>query len=136
MILLRVICGRHRHDSTGSDSFKEKHSSTPAGSCDFYCSAHFWVFPTAQTQRIRRLLWKQELVHNEICWIKNITRKQDFLAVYLQNQHPTDFLKPHKADFFINGTGRIGEQRHAVVLLQVITVYKRHCTFVQRRRNS
>lgn len=44
-------------------------------------------------------------------------------------------LKSYKADYFINGTGRIGEQRHAV-LLQVITVCKRHCTFVQRRRNS
>ena len=72
-------------------------------------------------------------------WIKKWTgikiRKQDFLAICLKKLKSHAFLESYKANYFINGTGCIGEQRHTV-LLQNITLYKRHCIVVQRCCNS
>lgn len=115
-----------------------------AGSCS-YCSlcakalicGYFWLL---EWQRIRNLCGSDISFGSRNCTLdyernRNQNKKIRFSCCLFTKRTPNLLLKPYKANYFINGTGRIGEQRHTV-LLPVITVCKRHRMFVQRRCNS
>lgn len=76
-----------------------------------------WLLLNSQNLRIsqvRHFFSKQELD----------TMKTAFSCCLLTKMIPNLLLWSYKADYFINGTGCIGQQRH-IVLLHIITVYKR-----------